>query len=46
MGTKYYIRACIVWLIGATIFFYEFFLRVLPNSLHKDKGHSFNATAF
>ncbi|MDE4972255.1 MFS transporter, partial [Francisella tularensis subsp. holarctica] len=46
MGTKYYIRACIVWLIGATFFFYEFFLRVLPNSLHKDIVISFNATAF
>ncbi|MDE5010840.1 MFS transporter, partial [Francisella tularensis subsp. holarctica] len=46
MGTKYYIRACKVWLIGATFFFYEFFLRVLPTSLHKDIVNSFNATAF
>ncbi|MDE4994826.1 MFS transporter, partial [Francisella tularensis subsp. holarctica] len=41
MGTKYYIRACIVWLIGATFFFYEFYLMVLPNSLHKDIVKSF-----
>ncbi|AJI45573.1 MFS transporter [Francisella tularensis] len=46
MGTKYYIRACTVWLIGATFFFYEFFLRVLPNSLHQDIVNSFHATAF
>lgn len=46
MGTKCYIRACSVWLIGATFFFYEFFLRVLPNSLHQDIVNSFNATAF
>ncbi|MDE5014400.1 MFS transporter, partial [Francisella tularensis subsp. holarctica] len=46
MVTKYYIRDCIVWLICATFFFYEFFLRVIPNSLHKDIVNSFNATAF
>ncbi|ALB01776.1 MFS sugar transporter [Francisella persica ATCC VR-331] len=46
MGTRYYIRACTIWLIGATFFFYEFFLRVLPNSLHQDIVDSFHATAF
>ncbi|MEY8765397.1 MULTISPECIES: MFS transporter [Francisella] len=46
MNSKYYFRACTVWLIGATFFFYEFFLRVLPNSLHQEIIDSFQATAF
>jgi MFS family permease len=46
MDKKYYLRACTIWLIGAMFFFYEFFLRVLPNSLHEDIVNSFHATAF
>lgn len=46
MNSKYYLRACTIWLIGAMFFFYEFLLRVLPNSLHQDIVNSFHATAF
>ncbi|MED7818994.1 MULTISPECIES: MFS transporter [unclassified Francisella] len=46
MNSKYYLRACSIWLIGAMFFFYEFFLRVFPNSLHQYIVDDFHATAF
>tara|TARA_B110000259_G_scaffold175748_1_gene211207 strand:- start:2368 stop:3555 length:1188 start_codon:yes stop_codon:yes gene_type:complete len=42
---KNYKRAIFIWLLGALFFFYEFFLRVFPNSLHHNITDSFHTTA-